>query len=240
MKFSILCLLVVFSASPLPATTPSYSTVNGYAREGITAGQTYFLAPANKDEEDSLEFEAISKMVERALVSRGLTRSSEPKGASIVVILDYGIGPPQKELGSYSIPTFGQTGVSSATTTGTISSTGGVSASTSYTPSFGITAATTRTYSYTTYDRWLRLSAFRTTSNGPKALWQTEVKSTGSTGDLRTIMPEMAFAGSSYIGTDTGKGVRMKVKKSSKEYKSFWGGVMPTQYSVAEITQAIY
>jgi hypothetical protein len=139
--------------------------------------------------------------------------------------LGYGIGEPKQHIASYSLPSFGQIGVASSSTFGTVSSYGTVSATTTYTPSYGVTGSTSHAFSYDTYDRWLRLSAIDAahlkSSGVVESLWRTDVKSTGSSGDLREIFPIMVFAASPYIGNDTGKAVRTKTKQKSKEFQGF-------------------
>ena len=206
---------------PASATTPISSDVSGYAEFGISPGQKYFLAPADSKLSGTLEFNSYSRHVEKALRARQLVRVSERETADLVIFLSYGIGAPKKQTESYSIPTFGQTGVNSANTYGSVSSNGNISATTTYTPTFGITGSTTSVNTYDIYDRWVRLSAFQFQANEPKELWRTEVKSTGSTGDLRSVFPLMVFSSLRYIGTDTGKAIRVKMKETNKEFKAF-------------------
>ena len=47
------------------------------------------------------------------------------------------------------------------------------------------------------------------------------MKSSGTTGDLRVILPLMAFAASKYVGTDTGKAMTVKSKEKAKDYLQF-------------------
>jgi hypothetical protein len=208
---------------PALAIPPVESDVSGYAEYGVASGQRYFLAASAKDQNGTLEFNSFTKHVEKALATKQLIRVAQPQEAEIVIFLDYGIGPPNKEVASYSLPTFGQTGVGSSSTFGRVSSTGSVSATTTYTPRFGITGSSSHVYSYTTYDRWMRLSAYSLAGNSERELWRTEVKSSGSTGDLRRIFPIMVYSSIKYVGTDTGRAVTVKVKEKNKDYRAFLG-----------------
>lgn len=212
-------------AAPAHAALPVYSDVSSYSISAPAAGTTYYLAAEKGLESDQFQLREFANHVERALSLKGLVRVAAPDEAQTIVFLGFGIGDPKQRVASYSIPTFGQTGVRSASTFGTVSSTGTVSATTTYTPSFGITGSTSQSYSYDTYDRWLRISAvdgaqLRTVGK-LQDLWKTEVKSTGTSGDLRVILPIMAFAASKHIGVDTGKAVRVKTKEKAKDYRQF-------------------
>lgn len=212
-------------AVPAHAVPPVYSDVSGYSISPTATGTTYYLATEKGLQSDQFQLREFSNHVERALSSKGLVRVASPDQAQTVVFLGFGIGDPKQRVASYSLPTFGQTGVSSSSTFGTVSSMGTVSATTSYTPTYGITGSSSHSYSYDTYDRWLRLTAVDgtqlRTSGTLHDLWKTEVKSTGTSGDLRVILPLMAFAASKYIGTDTGKAVRVKTKEKAKDYLQF-------------------
>ncbi|HOG18467.1 MAG TPA: hypothetical protein PLB96_14090 [Syntrophales bacterium] len=87
--------------------------------------KTYILLPGVKDvEPNDLQFKEYSSYVERALSSAGYVRAENPQNANIAVFLSYGIGDPKDHQYSYSLPVWGQTGVASSTTYGTISSYG--------------------------------------------------------------------------------------------------------------------
>lgn len=136
--------------------------------------------------------------------------------ANTAIFLVYGIGDPQKHQYSYSVPTFGQTGVSSSYTTGTVSSYGGYgsySGTTTYTPTYGVTGSTSHIRSDTTYFRFMVLDAMDLDeyrkSKKEVQLWKTTVTSTGSSGDLRLVFPILAAASKQYIAKNTGKQVEV-------------------------------
>lgn len=139
---SLLTLFVLIGLSAC-ASTNIYSTANGFSVGSPPTGSTYLLlSDSEKVSEEGLEFREYASLVERALAAKGWRRVSEFSAADQIVFAGYGIGNPQKEQISYSLPVWGKTGISSAYTTGTISTygnTGTVSATTTYTPSYGIT-----------------------------------------------------------------------------------------------------
>lgn len=108
---------------------------------------------------DDLKFKEFSSYLKRALESRGYTLD-DPENAEIIILLGYGISDPQKNTAA--MPIWGQTGISSSTTYGTINSYGYGSASytgtTYHTPTYGITGYAP--ISYTTYTRYAVITAY--------------------------------------------------------------------------------
>ena len=141
--------------------------------------------------------------------------------ADVAIYLSYGIGDPQKHQFSYTLPVYGQTGVSSSTTTGIFHSDGSFHATTIYTPTYGITGYTTHTKTYETYFRFFVLEAVDVNkyihSLRIVPVWKTTVTSTGSSGDLRRVFPVLVAAAKPYIGTNTGKKVEVSIMENSKE-----------------------
>lgn len=216
--------VALVTSMPAVALPPVYADVSGYSFAPPAAGTTYFLGSEKGIETDQFEAREFFNHVERALSVKGLVRVPTPDQAQVIIFVGYGIGAPKEQIATYSVPTFGQTGVMSAHTFGTVSSYGTISATTTYTPSYGITGSMSHAYSYETYDRWLRLSAV----DGPQLklgkvqdIWRVDVKSTGSSGDLRQIFPIMAFVASKYVAIDTGKAVRTKTKVKAKDFQAF-------------------
>lgn len=172
---------------------------------------------------NDLQFREYASYVERALSSAGYVRTGDFKDANIAVFLAYGIGDPKDHQYSYSLPVWGQTGVSSSTTYGTISSYGSYGTyhgTTTYTPTYGITGYTTHVGSYATFFRFLVLDAvdleeYRR-SEKIVQVWKTTVTSRGSSGDLRRVFPVLVAAARPYIGTNTGKQVDVTLTEGEK------------------------
>ncbi len=100
----------------------------------------------------------------------------------------------------------GKTGVSSSNTYGTVSTYGNtatVNSTTTYTPTYGVTGSTTHTGTYTTFTRYmfidaLDLNEYKKTEK-QKQIWKTTVISTGSSGDLRRVVPVLVAASKPYV-----------------------------------------
>jgi len=159
--------------------------------------------------------------VNRALIKQGFVPAESFESANIEILLAYGIGDPQEHLYSYSLPTWGQTGVSSSYTTGMVSSYGSYSGITTYTPTYGVTSSTSYIGSYTTYFRYMILYAvdldeYKNTKKEVQ-LWKTSVTSSGSSGDLRRVFPILVAASNQYIATNTGKKVTVNLYEEDEQ-----------------------
>ena len=71
-----------------------------------------------------------------------------------------------------------------------------------------------------TYFRYILLTAYdlQELINTKKEvqLWQTTITSTGSSGDLRRVFPVLVAAAKPYIGTNTGKKVKVVISEDNK------------------------
>lgn len=94
------------------------------------------------------------------------------------------------------MPTYGQTGYSGSTTTGTISSFGGsdtYTANTTLTPKYGITGYVPKMETTTLYGTWIVLSAYDLKvyfqTNKFEQVWKTSIATSGKISDSRRIFP---------------------------------------------------
>jgi len=183
----------------------------------------------------NLEFQEYSKYIDKALQNKGFVKT-DFKNADVAIFLRYGISKPQKHIQSYSIPIYGQTGVSSATTYGTSNIYGTLNtygntgyysgnrysnSTTYYTPRYGIKGYQSRISEYTTYTRYYELNAidleYYKKTQKQKELWKTTVTSTGSNGDLRRVFPILIAASKKYIGSNTGKQIKIQLYEDDKK-----------------------
>lgn len=182
--------------------------------------ESYTLLSGMKDTNpNDLQYQEYAGYVNKVLQSKGLKQTNFAN-ADMVVFLYYGISEPNNEQYTYSMPVYGQTGVSSSYTTGTINSFGNMatySGTTSYTPTYGIVGSNTYSGTRTSYTRHIILDAVDANkfkqSQEIQSLWKTTIISTGSSGDLRTIFPILLGAGKEYIGTNTGKAISVTLSE---------------------------
>lgn len=193
--------------------------------------KTYILLPGNKDTKaDDLQFKEYTIYINRALQTKGFVPAENFQTANVAIFLGYGIGNPKERQYTYSLPIWGQTGVSSSYTTGTVSSYGGYgsySGTTTYTPTYGVTGSTTHLGSYTTYFRFMLLYAVDLdeykNSKKEVQLWKTTVTSSGSSGDLRRVFPILVAASKDYIATNTGKKVKVNLLEEDAQIMAIKG-----------------
>lgn len=198
-------------------------SVDSISSDAAPRKKNYVLLPGNKDTSaDDLQFKEFATYVHRALASQGFTLAPSIEDADITIFLAYGMGDPQRHQYTYAIPLWGQTGVSSSTTYGTLSTYGGFgtySGTTTYTPTYGITGYSRGVREYTTYFRFLVLDAydFETLKRENKLVqvWKTVVTSTGSSGDLRRVVPGLVAALSPYLGKNTGRKMEVVIEEDN-------------------------
>lgn len=209
---------------------PYYVNVSSLSAPGLDAQQTFDVLPtASAADASSLQFQEYKSYVERTLALQGFQKAQNGELPDLIVYLGYGIGEPQTKTASYSVPVYGQTGVSSAHTTGTVSSTtnaygnsamtqSSVTATTTYTPAFGVTGYQQQTTSYDVYGRYISLAGFFTKdweSRGELVpAFETNITSTGTSGDLRKVFPIMLGAASKYVGKSTTKTMKVTVTEN--------------------------
>ena len=211
--------LVLLTAAGCATMQPLQYHVNidSLSASTQTAKKHFVLLPGNKDTPvTDLQFREYAGYISRALVTRGYVPAESIEKADIAIFVVYGIGNPQEHQYSYSVPTWGQTGVRSSSTRGTLNtygSFGTYSGTTTYTPTYGVTGSTTNVGTYTTYSRFLVLNAldlseYRQTKKEIQ-LWKTTITSIGSSGDLRLVFPYMVTASMPHIGTNTGQQIKV-------------------------------
>ena len=224
-------LLAVLTASGCATVQPQFSVRVDSISGGVTEKNSYILLPGNKDTKaEDLQFKEYAAYVNRALMKQGFVPAESFEKANVAIFLMYGIGDPKEHQYSYSIPTWGQTGVSSSYTTGSVSSYGGYgsySGTTTYTPTYGVTGSTTHTGSYTTYFRFMVLDAVDldeyNKSKNEVQLWKTTVTSSGSSGDLRRVFPILVGASQQYIGKNTGQKVEVDLYEEDERVSGIKG-----------------
>jgi hypothetical protein len=202
-------------------------TVDSLASPTAQQKRTYILLPGNDGVTwDDLQFQEYASYLTRVLNAQGFISAQKAEDADIAIVLSYGIGEPQARQYSYSLPVWGQTGVSSSHTYGTATAYGNsasYSGTTTYTPTYGVTGYTTHIGTQTTYFRYALITgydfkAFKETEKQVQ-LWRTTITSIGSSGDLRQVLPVLISASVPYLSTNTGKQVSVRLYENDKIVK---------------------
>lgn len=179
---------------------PVQSNITEFHLLGAPVSQdTYAVLPWRKELEGTLEFQAYAKQVSEGLRARGFSVVPPGSPAKYAVFLDYGIDSGRTEVSSYSIPQWGVTGYSSATTTGTINSFGGTSylnARTTATPTYGVTGYTQGTTATRVFRRFVNMDILELEpgSSQPKKVYEGRLISEGICGTLPSVMPSLISA----------------------------------------------
>ena len=222
LKFLIILSPLFLASCAIGPGVISYNvSVNSYASPEAAQRKKFVILPGLKDVDQSdLEFVEFANLISRVLERRGFVRASDFQDADLAVFLAYSLGNPDEHSYSYSVPQFGQTGIASSSTYGTVRNTGSGSATysgtTYHTPTYGITGYSSQVASYTTYTRILSMEgvdliAYRETKN-TKQVWKTKVASIGSSSDLRKVIPAMLIAAYSHIATSTGQILALTIR----------------------------
>ncbi len=158
------------------------------------AGKKYAFQ-ALKDQASSLEYRSYAQRVREELNKRGMIEVPV-QDSEVVVALLYFVDQG-KEV-TYSVPVYGQTGVSSSNTFGTVQTFGGMgtySGTTTYTPTYGVVGSSTA--SATMYTRVLVLHMIDTKALANKEfkkMYEAKVVSRGKSGSLPAVLPSMIKA----------------------------------------------
>lgn len=201
-----------------------YVAVDALASPAAQQKRTYLLLPGNEgDTWDDLQFQEYATYLMRVLNAQGFVSTEKEEDADVAIVLSYGLGDPRSSQYNYSLPVWGQTGVSSAHTYGTATAYGNsatYSGTTTYTPTYGIAGYTSHVGTRTTYFRYALITAydFKAFKETEKQiqLWRTTITSTGSSGDLRQVFPILISASVPYLATNTGKQVSVQLYECDK------------------------
>ena len=105
------------------------------------------------------------------------------------------------------------------------------SGTTTYTPTYGVTGSTTHIGTNTVFTRFLFLDAYDVATylkeKKMNQVWKTNVVSTGSSGDLRLVVPYMVAAMKPYLGTNTGRKIEVEVAADDPSVQLLRGGQPP-------------
>lgn len=231
-QFIFLAVTLLLSGCATLSLQPKFEVaVSSLASPAASKEKTYVLWPGNKGVNVyDLQFQEYARDLRRVLARHGFVRAKNVATADVAILLSYGIGDPQTHQFSYSLPVYGQTGVSSSSTFGTATvngDSGTYSGTTMYTPSYGITGYTAQSGSYTTFFRYARIDAYDLNvyrkSKKQIQIWQTTITSTGTSGDLRRVFPILMAAAAPYIASNTGKQVDVVLHESDPRVKAIEG-----------------
>ena len=207
--------------------------VDSYGEDSMLTKKNCFLYISDSTINTSdLQFQEFYGYVSKTLKNKGYRIVDSIELANIIVFFNYGISDPNTQEYTRSVPVWGQTGISSTTTTGTVyvnpySNNIRYNQNSYNTPTYGVTGYRAIQGTSTTYRRYLNLVAYDfdyfVKNNKEKRLWQTVITSTGFTGDLRKVFPIMIVGAKNYIGHSSGEKKEIPIYENDNEVQILKG-----------------
>jgi hypothetical protein len=198
-----------------------YVDVSALSDPQLPKQRTYVVDPGLQGVDPTdLQFREFATQLDRVLRSKGFAPAAADARPDLLILLSYGIGEPQ--MSYYSYPVFGRiSGGTSTFTASTFGSGGGTRTTGTITSPTRHGVVGTRTGTRREFTRWaaveaVDVEAFVKTQRVVQA-WRTTMTSSGSSGDLRRVVPVMLAAGQPYIGTNTRQQVRRVLNDESPE-----------------------
>jgi hypothetical protein len=206
-------------------------TVDSICSFNAKEKKKYILLPGNENcKKSDLQFIEFAEYTHKALQSAGFVKASTLDEADVGILLCYGISEPHLYQYTYSLPVYGQTGISASHSQGTVNTFGNTtmySGQTNYTPSYGVVGSSTHIGTSIFFARYLALSGydlkkFKKTNklDDLEELWSTKANSVGETGDLRLIFPILLAASQNHIASSTGKKINYELKESDERVQN--------------------
>lgn len=185
------------------ATQRPTVTVQALADPTSQSLRQYVLVPGNQGvTATDLQFRTYADQVAGMLAGRGYTRVGTIEQADLAVSLQYSTGGPHTTTTTSAMPMWGQTGYSSSQTYGTIGAGGNYSATTNYTPTYGITGYMPITNTNTFYAHAVRLTAYgrNQTSREVQEMWNVTGSAISANADLSGDFWAFMQAMGPYVG----------------------------------------
>jgi hypothetical protein len=241
---SIITLLLFSSCATTYYAGDSYYTteIDSYGDYNLK-GKKFFVEPGMKDvSENDLQFKEFKSIISKSFIRKEAIETQLRTEADIVVLLQYGISDPQTYQENIPVPIWGRTGISSSTTTtntrsntygnaylsayssggtttgnvyGSATTNKNTTSSTQYNYSYGVTGVANRTVTRTEYFRFCNVYAYDNNTQSDEMLWKTSISSSGSSGDLRVVLPYLVFTGMDFYGINTGKKISLSTANNN-------------------------
>jgi len=221
MKKIIYILIAIFligcAASNMTTSKQSRISVqvDSYGNDsGLEKRNCFLYAADTLINTNDLQYEEFYGYLKKIFTYKGYNVVESIESANIIIFFNYGISDPKTYEYTKSIPVWGQTGVTSTTTTGNAyvdPYTNNVTyrQKTTNRPTYGVKGYRTVSGNYTAYLRYINFIAFDfeyySKTKKEKRIWQTSVTSEGNSDDLRYIFPYMLVGAYKYIGNSSGE-----------------------------------
>ena len=191
-------------------------------------GKTFYIASGDRNiSSNDVEFREYAKYVKFSMELQGAIETQDTRNADMCILLNYGISN-ESYTETIPVPIWGQTGISSISTTSTTTgsaygnaygsaarvgntvygqSNGSVYGSsttnttTRVTPRYGVTGYSSVDRRVSRFCCYLNIYAYDNKQIPTTTmLWKTNISSCGSSNDLRRVIPYMAYSAWGYMG----------------------------------------
>lgn len=181
--------------------TPEYTTsVSSFGSYNVL-GKTFFIESGDKSVSSTdVEFREYANYITNSLKLQGAKETTDKKNADMCILVNYGISD-ESYTETVPFPIWGQTGISSISTTSNIT---GTNTTTRVNPTYGITGYTSVDRRVSQYCSVLNIYSYdNELNNEPIMLWKTNLLSCGSSSDFSKILPYMAYTAWGKMGNST-------------------------------------
>jgi hypothetical protein len=223
-----------------------YISVTSFGNYNLNGKTFYIESGDNNISSYDVEFKEYADYIEKSLISAGAIKYYDKKKADMCIILTYGISD-ESYIESVPIPIWGQTGISSISSTsnttgsaygsatrignsvyGSIQGNTTTNTTTIVNPSYGITGYRNVNRKVTVYRRFLNVYAYdNTNKNETIMLWKTNIISDGYSSDLRKVIPVMSYAAISYFGNSSGETKNHYIFEDNEDFINWKEGTLP-------------
>lgn len=197
------------------------TSINSFGNYNMV-GKTFYIESGDKNvSSNDVEFQEYANYVATSLKLQGAIETQDKINADMCILVNYGISN-ESYTETVPIPIWGQTGISSISTTSTTTgsaygnaygsatrvgnsvygqSNGSVygnsttNTMTSVNPSYGVTGFANVERRVSLYNRILNIYGYDNKQiSSPTMLWKTNLSSSGNSSNFRNVLPYMAFA----------------------------------------------
>lgn len=232
---NLIAVILAAAVTACAAPVRFQMSVNTLTDPTTSPGHSFVVLPGGVGADtNDLQFLEVRGYMNRALRSKGFMPAASGQTPDLAIFVAYGIGNPVNQSYSYSMPAWGQIPGSTTSVTATTTGASGVSTTTgtvSTAPRYGIVGSRQGTYTQTTFTRYLVVRAVDVAryreSGVVREAWHTAVVSTGSSGDLRAVLPILIAGSSRYLGTNTGHAVSLVLRENDELIQSLLEGPVP-------------
>ena len=205
-KFFLVVLMLILSGCATPFIETSTMIYHG--PDHLMRGPVIVL-PMGENQENSLEFQSVKNYLEKKLIEHGYV-VAENVQPQYFAFITYGIGDGVTTVST--IPRYGLTGGGTSHSTGTISSSGGISTysgTTTAMPTYGVVGSQTR--SRTEYEREVRIDIWMNDQQ-PRKVYEMRGVSPGSCGNLNSVLFAVIDGMFEAFPGESGKAVKTRVE----------------------------